>query len=143
MDDSQSRTPEVVRHEERLDVGTQRVPVERVRFGKRVVTEERVVTVSVRREEFFLEQVPVGADATGDATGTAGVSAPTAEGIDPTDAVADLVLYEEQAEIVTRVVPRERVRVRLDRSREEVAVAAELAREVVEVDQLDIGHNSP
>lgn len=142
MDNSQSRTPEVVRHEERLDVGTQRVPVGRVRFGKRVVTEERVVTVSVRREEFFLEQVPAGADGTAeDLPGTGEVPPVPAEGIDPSEAV--IVLSEEEVEVVTRVVPRERVRVRLDRFREEVTVAAEVAREVVEVDHVDAGRNSP
>lgn len=49
----------VVRSEERLDVTTVRTLTERLRVRKVIVTEERTITVTLRREEFVLEREPL------------------------------------------------------------------------------------
>ena len=57
----------MVRSEEELFIERERVPRERVRLVKRIVTETVTQTVEVRREEFHLERVPLTASAEGDA----------------------------------------------------------------------------
>jgi uncharacterized protein (TIGR02271 family) len=119
---------EVVRHEERLAVGSTRRAVGRVRVAKRVVTEERTVTVTVRREELVVEEQPLSSD-------------------EPIDAVEDfadrggapvleLVLWEEEVRTEVVAVPRERVRVYVDRVESSTQVSADLAREVVQVERV-------
>lgn len=49
----------VTRSEERLVVRTEAVPVRRVRIRKVIVSEERTVTVTVRREELRVEEEPL------------------------------------------------------------------------------------
>ena len=48
----------MVRSEEQLRVGTERVAATRVRLVKYVVTEEVQITVPIRREEIRVEEVP-------------------------------------------------------------------------------------
>jgi uncharacterized protein (TIGR02271 family) len=119
-----SSSAEVVRSEERLVPGVERLVRGAVRFGKRVVTEERTVTVTVRREELVLEHLAVEAT-----TGVAGAS--PREGTGP---VATIVLSEEVPEVTVRSVPRETVRLFVDRVTTEQEVTADVAREVVEHD---------
>ncbi len=117
---------EVIRSEERLRAGVERLVSGTVRIGKRVVTEERTVTVTVRREELVVEHVPVattGAGPTADRSGTG--------------PLVTLTLSEEVPEVVLRVVPRERVHVHVDRVTVAQAVTADVAREVVEIDGVD------
>lgn len=57
--DPRDPAAEVVLHEERLRVGTRRMPVERVVVRRRVVTEVRHVQVTVRREELEVVRVPI------------------------------------------------------------------------------------
>jgi uncharacterized protein (TIGR02271 family) len=114
----------VIRSEEELVTGVRAVPYERVRVGKRIVTETVTRTIELRREELVLERVPV--------EGEAGAAA--GEGAFADDEV-DLVLLEEQVELVTRVVPRERVRVRKEIVTAERPVTATLRREQVDVDE--------
>lgn len=116
---------ELTRSEEVAVAGTQRVVTGRVRVTKRVVVEERTVTVPVRREEVVVEHLGPDDALAPDAVtaGAGGTSAP----------VVDLILHEEQVEVVTRAVPTERVRVFVDTVRETVAVDTTLAREVIDV----------
>ena len=55
----------MIRSEEELFIERERVPHERVRLVKRIVTETVTQTVEVRREEFQLERVPLTASAEG------------------------------------------------------------------------------
>ncbi len=112
-------TAEMVRSEEQVRVGTQHIPVERVRLTRSVVTEQR--TVEVRREVLRVERELVeGAPA----------ALPGVADLDAGKPFLEIVLSEE--EVVTRVVPRERVRVFLDRTNAgEHAVQAAVRREVV------------
>ena len=91
--------PAVVRHEERLRVGTEVVRTGRVRVRRRLVTEERTVTVPVVREEVEIdyEEVPA--------------TALVAEaGAVLSDEVHEIVLHEERVVVTTERVPVERVR---------------------------------
>jgi stress response protein YsnF len=134
---------EVVRSEEQLRVGTRSEVSGRVRLVKRVVTEERTVTVTLRHEELVVEHLPAG-DADDAAAGTGGVT-PVPVGADqavPGTAAADaptleLLLCDEEFEVVTRVVPRERVRVYVDQVTELVEVGEDLRREVLDVEGID------
>jgi uncharacterized protein (TIGR02271 family) len=121
-----SRGVEVVLHQERLAVSTQRVAVERVRISKRIVTEVRTVEVPVRVEQLVVSREPL----------DAGEPIP----LEPGDRAGDLVLvlHEEVPEVSLRVVAVERVVV----ARRDVAgrqtVSAVLAAEVADVTTTDV-----
>jgi uncharacterized protein (TIGR02271 family) len=111
---------DLIRSEEELRRSSAWRPVERLRVRKRVVSEERTVTVTLRREELVVERSPV-AD---------GVAVP---GEPPVPEPLVLTLSEEQAVITTRVVPVERVRVVVDRIPEDHELSTTLRAERVEV----------
>ncbi|RJK94198.1 DUF2382 domain-containing protein [Vallicoccus soli] len=114
--------------EERAVVDVTRVPAERVRWGKRVVVEERTVVVRLRREEFFLERERL------DGGRTAGEALPGAgQGADEGPRGGELVLHEERAEVVVTTVPVERVRVAVDRQVVDSRLEVELRREEAEL----------
>lgn len=119
---------EVVRSEERLTVTTDVVPVERVRLVRSVVTELR--TVEVRREELRIEREPLGGEAAAINVGPDGVA-----DLGPT--YLEIVLHEE--EVLTRTVPRERVRIYVDRATGEQHVQDTVRQEVVSVEMVDGG----
>ncbi len=91
--------PAVVRHEERMRIGTEVVRTGRLRVRRRLVTEERTITVPVVREEIEVdyEEVPAGAL----------VAEP---GAVLSDEVHEIVLHEERVVVTTERVPVERVR---------------------------------
>jgi len=117
---------DVVRHEERLRVRTVSQPVERIRFEKVLVTEERTITVTVSREELRLVREPVHPGAPG--RGGEGAA-------DDGPRVVEMVLHEEQLTVERRVVPVERVRLIVDRVVTPQSVDATLAHEIVDVDR--------
>lgn len=123
--------PEVVRSEERLSVTGRVRPVGRVRVGKRVVTEERSVTITLRREELFVEDLP--AESTEGWERSAGAPA---LGATPEPLV--IVLSEEEPVVSVLAVPRELVTVRVERRSEQEQVSATVAHEVVEVDGIGV-----
>ena len=112
-----------VRREERLRTGTVRVPVERVRVTKHVVVEQVTRVVEVRREELRVETLPVSAGS--ELSGAAGNGQPI-----------EMVLFEEEVEVVKRLVHRERVRISVERIAEQQSDAAELRREEVVVEPI-------
>lgn len=91
--------PAVVRHEERMRIGTEVVRTGRLRVRRRVVTEERTITVPVVREEIEIDydEVPPGAL----------VADP---GAVLSDEVHEIVLHEERVVVTKELVPVERVR---------------------------------
>ncbi|QNE45413.1 DUF2382 domain-containing protein (plasmid) [Frigoribacterium sp. NBH87] len=115
----------VVRHEEQLRVRTVAEPVERIRYEKVVVEEERTITVTVRREELRITREPVDRDEV-----ASGAATPSEDG----PRVIEMVLHEEQLTLGRQVVPVERVRVIVDRVVTQEPVDATVAREVVDVD---------
>jgi len=99
-----------------------------LRLRKYIVTEERTITVQLRREEFRIEEVP--------ATDP-GVPAPAGrEGADTylsgEDHEATMVLYAERPLISTEVVPVERIHLSKYVVTDDQVVAATLGHEVVE-----------
>jgi uncharacterized protein (TIGR02271 family) len=115
-------TVDVVRSEEQLRVSTVPVPKERIRFEKVIVTEEKTVTVTVRREELRIVREPV----------EAGTDRTTPGGQEPA-ADLDLVLHEERIITTTEVVPVERVRVRVTQVTEDLPVTDTVRKERVDL----------
>jgi uncharacterized protein (TIGR02271 family) len=107
--------------EERLRVDTERVPRTRVRLRKVVVTEQRTVTVPVRREEYRLIREPV---VDGE---------PVAGGVIGPDE-QEVVLYEERVVVTTEVVPIERIRLVKEEVVEHREVSGEVRRERIDLE---------
>lgn len=118
---------EVVRHEERLRVGLERVPSERVRLVRRIVTETRLVEVRVRREVLEIER-----STAADVLARAGEPGPY--GFTDADAARGpvvIVLHEEVPMITVEVRAAERVRVDVRGVVVRVPVTAKLSAEQV------------
>ncbi len=117
-------TVEVTRSEEQLRVMFERVPYQRVRVVKHIVTEEVTRTFQVRREELRIESE--------DVTGAAPVE-PWAARLTRDEPLV-LTLSEEELTVQTRVVPRERVRLWVeDVPLGDQTVQADLRKEQIEV----------
>lgn len=110
-------TADTVLHEQRLLVDTEWVPRERLSVRRRVITETRQVTVTVRREELLIDRVPV--------DGEPAVADPP----DPMPLV--VVLHEEVPVVELQVRPYERVTVGTERVRQQDVVEAVVGREQV------------
>ena len=123
-DSDATTSAEVVLAEERLRVGTRTEVIGRVRVRKQVTSEEVTQTVTLRREELSVEDLPLDGPAGADDV----VLSATAGG----DEEFEVVLHEERLVVVT--VPVERVRVRVHRVTEEVAVSEVVRRERVSLD---------
>ena len=95
--------PLVVTRSEEQRVATESVPVGTVRVSKHIITEEKTITVQLRREELRLEHEPLTEHPGHDAAHELG----TGE-----DVV--IVLYAERANVTTEIVPIERVTVHTD-----------------------------
>ncbi|NRG42272.1 YsnF/AvaK domain-containing protein [Rathayibacter sp. VKM Ac-2835] len=115
-------TAEVVLHEERLLVGTRRHATERVRVRRVVVTEQRTITVDVRREELRVTREPI----------LDGPPLPDAITAAPQESIV-VVLHEERIDVVRTVVPVERVTLRVESVSGARDVTASLRHEAVEV----------
>ncbi len=112
-DDGVAATPDAttIRSREDLVVRTEWVPYRRMRLRKRVVTEERTITVTVRREELVIDDSDIDPDdAVPDAErphhGPGGVPVPE-------NGVIEMTLHAEEPVVSTRVVAVERVRARV------------------------------
>ena len=122
---------EVTRSEEELDVGTIQRPREVVRLTKRIVTDEKQITVPVRREEVVLERRPVV-----DATVTSERDERAARADEPPDSRGESVtLHEEEVVVTKRVVPKERVHLTKDVTTEDQTVEAEVRKEAIEIER--------
>ncbi|WP_267425263.1 MULTISPECIES: YsnF/AvaK domain-containing protein [unclassified Curtobacterium] len=121
-DDDREAT--VVLHEEHLLVGTEVHATERVRLERYVVTEQRTITVDVRREEVRLVREPL----------AEGPALP-ADRTPPTREPVVVVLHEEQVVVSKRIVPVERVTLTVHTVTEDRPVDAVLRHEEVTVDE--------
>ena len=138
----------MVRSEERLLVGTERVATTRARLIKYVVTEEVQITVPIRREEIRVEEVPIDAPdlpgeslATDGRTGTA--SASTATGTGDGGLPDEIILHTERPVVTVEVVPVERVRLRTEVVQGQETVTQQVQREQIAVDQHAIPRETP
>ncbi|MEU4668083.1 PRC and DUF2382 domain-containing protein [Amycolatopsis sp. NPDC023774] len=114
---SGTRGEEMIRSEERLNVGTEQVETGHVRLRKYVVTEEQQVTVPVSHEEVRLEREPI-TDARG-GTGRAELG----------EQEQDVVLHTEKPVISKETVPVERARLNTETVTEEQTVKGEVRKE--------------
>jgi len=118
-----SEPAEIIRSEERLRVRTDVRPTKRLRLRKRVVSEQVTHTVTVRREELVVEEE--------DLAGAA--SQPGGQHDFDGGRDVEIVLHEERVVTSTRVVPVERVRIRIATVTDDVAVEEVLRREEIDV----------
>jgi len=110
--------------EERLGVGTEKVPTGKVRLRKYIVTEEQTITVPVTREEVRLERVPV-TDATIDEA---------TDGPDLSEAEHEVVLTEERIVVTKETVPVERVSLAKETVTEDQQVTEQVRKERIETE---------
>ena len=118
----------MIRSEEELRVRL-RQRTRRVRIKRYVVTDYVTTTIPVRREELRLEEA---------LADEASLTAPPAlpgEG-------REMVLHQEEAVVSTRVVARERVRLRVQTVTERRRISGEVRKEHVEVDDRDLRPSS-
>lgn len=122
---------EVVRHEERLHVGTEVRVSGRAVLRRYVVTETVTQTFQVRHEEFRVDHQPI-------AGGDGAVADDHAFG----DRVVEVVLHREVPVVSMQVVATERVRLHVDTVTHQVRVSEDVARERVDIDVLG-EHDAP
>lgn len=116
----------MVRREERVRTDVQRVPYERVLIRRKIVTEQVTRVVEVRREEIEIEHLPL----------SHGAPDPVGTEVRPGEPI-ELILSEEEVELTTRVVARERVRVLVEAlAVGEETVSMDLRREEIAVESV-------
>jgi len=118
----------VTRSEEQLRTTTETVVVRRLRLRKYILTEERTITVQLRREEFRIEELPATAPVVPAPAGRDGADTY----LSGEDHEATMVLYAERPLISTEVVPVERIHLSKYVVTDNQIVAATLGHEVVE-----------
>lgn len=109
-------------HEERVNVGTERVESGRVRLRKHVVTEQQSVSVPVSHEEVQVVREPI---ADGQPVGDVRLG----------DEEAEVVLHEERPVIEKDVVATEQVGLEKTTVTDQQQVVTDVSREEVDVDQ--------
>ncbi|MFI7482380.1 DUF2382 domain-containing protein [Kocuria sp. M1R5S2] len=109
----------VVRHEERLDVGTERQEAGRARLRKYVVTDHETVDVPVEREEVRVERTPIDDTRTGGSIG---------------EDDAEVTLHEERPVVDKETVGVEKVGLEKETVRDTERVDADVRKEQVDVD---------
>lgn len=110
----------IVRREEQLRVGTERVESGRLRIRKHVVTEQQTVTVPVEREEFEVVREPLDGTSSGGALGE--------------DEIA-ITTHEERPVVDKQVVDAERIAVEKRTVTGQERVAAEVSKEEIDIDR--------
>ena len=115
-----------VRAEEEVEATTVPVPVGKARLVKRVVTEQVTITVPVRREVLELVHEDLEPDAV---QATALTDEPFAPMPDQ-----EFVLYAEEVDYTTRVVPKERVRLVREVVPDVIDLTVDLRREQVDAE---------
>lgn len=115
----------VILHEERLAVTTQRYATERVTIERVIITEQRTITVDVRHEELRITREALDDESVS--------TADTAMTLDP----LVVILHEEQIDVTKTVVPVERVTVQTHSVTEDQQVTEILGREVIDIDRTD------
>ncbi|MGI3784546.1 MAG: YsnF/AvaK domain-containing protein [Janthinobacterium lividum] len=127
---------EVVRSEERLDVGTVVRVSGRAVLRRYVVTETVTQTFEVRHEEFRVDHEPV-SDRDRVDVDRPGSDHLVSDERTFDDRVVETVLHREVPVVTMRVVATERVRLHVDTVTDQVRVSDDVALERVDVDVLD------
>jgi uncharacterized protein (TIGR02271 family) len=114
----------MIRSEERLRTSIRTVPVERVRMKKIIVTEEKTITVTVRREELRLTRDLI-------ESGTSDLDLSVERTPDESHS---MVLYKEQITVTSTIVPVERVTLMKETFTEEQIVTGSVRKEQVDIE---------
>ncbi|WP_329130070.1 PRC and DUF2382 domain-containing protein [Streptomyces sp. NBC_01476] len=117
----------MTRSEEEMHVEVERRTAGRARLHKYVEVEEVEQTIPIRHEEVRLEREPITEENRGAAL----------KGSEISEAEHEVVLHEEQPVIDTRVVPKERVRMRVEEHVEQKTVHGRVRKERIETDLAD------
>ena len=137
----------MVRSEEQLRVGTERVAARRMRVVKYVVTEEVQISVPIRREEIRIEEVPLDAPDTDEGVFSESESLHAGYATDELRVGSrsggsftgglpeEIVLHTERPVVTVEVVPVERVRLTTEVVAGQTSVSETVRREQVTVDQ--------
>ncbi|WCC79873.1 PRC and DUF2382 domain-containing protein [Cutibacterium equinum] len=112
----------VVRHEERLKVGKERVETGRVRIRKHIVHDTETVQVPVEREEIHVERVPLDEEV-------------AADDVQLSEGTQDIVTHEERAVVGKETVAAEKIRIGKDTTQGTQTVSGEVAKEQIDIDQ--------
>ncbi|PZO69044.1 MAG: photosystem reaction center protein H [Kocuria palustris] len=110
----------VVRHEEEVNVGTERVQTGRARLRKHIVHDTKTVTVPVEREEVEIVREPI---------------ADGEHGGELSDGDVEVTLSEERPVVEKDVVAKERVGLDKNVVRDQEQVQTDVAREEVEIER--------
>lgn len=110
----------VVRHEEEVNVGTERVQTGRARLRKHIVHDTETVTVPVEREEVEIVREPI---------------ADGEHGGELSDGDVEVTLSEERPVVEKDVVAKERVGLDKNVVRDQEQVQTDVAREEVEIER--------
>ncbi|MDQ2849833.1 MAG: YsnF/AvaK domain-containing protein [Actinomycetota bacterium] len=125
----------MTRSEEQLTIATETYPTETVRLRKHIITEEKTITVSVRREVFTLERAPV-AEHDSESVG-GGLKA------EPSHLQYETVLHEEQIVVNKKMVPIERVTLFVDVVAEQREITEQVRKEQIETETTDSNDTPP
>ncbi|RLY95026.1 hypothetical protein CWC38_09055 [Kocuria tytonicola] len=118
----------VIRHEERLNVGTQQREAGHARLRKYVVTDHETVDVPVEREEVTVERTPLNGTEAHAGTGRIG------------EEEVDVTLHEERPVVEKETVAVEEVGLNKQTVRETQRVEADVQKEQVDV-ETDVDRN--
>lgn len=121
-DAAPSADESLVRSEERLNVGTERVATGKARLRKYVVTEDQTVTVPVSREEVRVVREPIDGQVSGADIG---------------DGEAEVTLHEDKVVANKETVPVERVGLAVNEVTGEESVSDTVRKEQVETEGID------
>ena len=124
VDGDAGRDDAMTRSEEELNVSTRQREAGRARLRKWVETEQRSVTVPVRREVARLVSEPITDTNVGQAM----------DGPEIRENEYDVVLHEEEVVVDKQVVPKERVRLETDTVEEERVVEDTVRKERIGMD---------
>ncbi|MFH8367139.1 DUF2382 domain-containing protein [Streptomyces sp. NPDC018031] len=114
----------MTRSEEELHIGVEQTEAGRARLHRYVETEHVERTVPLRHEELLIEREEITDANRGSVTGAQKLS----------ESDQEIVLHRERAVVRTEVVPKERVRLRVEEHTTEETVAGDVRRERIDIE---------
>ena len=120
----------LIRNEEHLNVGTQRVEAGEVRLHKYVATDTENVEVPVTHEEVRVERTPISAEDAEAQAKSGGLDSNSTED-------ASVTLHEERPVINKETVPVEKVNLRTEEVSDTESVTEQVRKEEIDADGID------
>ena len=120
----------LIRNEEHLNVGTERVEAGEVRLRKYVVTDTETVEVPVTHEEVRVERTPISAEDAEAQAKSGGLDSNSTED-------ASVTLHEERPVINKETVPVEKVNLRTEEVSDTESVTEQVRKEEIDADGID------